>query len=613
MAADVDVVSTQVALNATYGVKTLPAGNTTWTADNVYILTDRVFVPNGSTLTIEPGTKIYSSFTNVGNDDDTSNDLVGTVIVARGAQIFAEGTAANPIVFDALQTLEAERGVDLPYDADSVVGVAGNAPGRTTTALWGGVIILGNASISLIDSSGQPVRNDVIEGSAPASAVDNDDGDGTGDGFTDILEYGYDGFFAQDNADNSGVFRYVSIRHGGYNFSPNNEINGLTLGGVGSGTTIDHVEVYCNEDDGIEFFGGTVNTSHLVVAFCKDDSFDIDQGHSGTHQFWFAIQDKTVTSDNLFEFDGIDTNNGGNTTAAASALVVAPSSPQIYNATLIGAGASASLGDDHGMALAEQFKGSVFNSIITDTDGKLANFASGASFGGTLGDGFANNIVGSFGDYVSATGNGSVVGGTAPSAFYQVGGTAINGNTDAQTNPLFASYTRNASNDLIGIDPRPTALNTTVSPGAPFSAKYRGAFDSSYNWANGWTKMSFEQELLFDTDNDGIYDSIDTDDDNDGLLDTKEAEVGSDPLVADSATFVAGVNALYTLSNIQDLSADDIIVQKSGSTATLNIPVESSNNLEAGSFISAGTATLSIPNVPADKQFYRFRIATPAP
>jgi hypothetical protein len=545
------------------------------------------------------------------------------VIVARGAQIFAEGTAANPIVFDAVQTLEAELGVDLPYDADSVVGVAGNAPGRTTTALWGGVIILGNASISLIDSSGQPVRNDVIEGSAPASAVDNDDGDGTGDGFTDILEYGYDGFFAQDNADNSGVFRYVSIRHGGYNFSPNNEINGLTLGGVGSGTTIDHVEVYCNEDDGIEFFGGTVNTSHLVVAFCKDDSFDIDQGHSGTHQFWFAIQDKTVTSDNLFEFDGIDTNNGGNTTAAASALVVAPSSPQIYNATLIGAGASASLGDDHGMALAEQFKGSVFNSIITDTDGKLANFATGASFGGTLGDGFANNIVGSFGDFTGT--NGSVVGGTAPSAFYQVGGTAINGNTDAQTNPLFASYTRNGSNDLIGIDPRPTALNTTVSAGAPFSAKYRGAFDSSYNWANGWTKMSFEQELLFDTDNDGTYDSIDSDDDNDGLADTKEAEVGSDPLVADSATFVAGVNALftsgqtsvtsnpndfslYTLSNIQNLSADDIIVQKSGSSATLTIPVESSANL-VPPFTSVGNATLTITGVPADKQFYRFRVA----
>ena len=78
--------------------------------------------------------------------------------------------------------------------------------------------------------------------------------------------------------------------------------NGLTLGGVGSATDIDHVEVYANADDGIEFFGGTVNTSHLVAAFCQDDSFDIDQGYSGTNQFWFAIQDPLL-ADGIGSFE----------------------------------------------------------------------------------------------------------------------------------------------------------------------------------------------------------------------------------------------------------------------------------------------------------------------
>ena len=323
----VDVIETQTTQNATYGVRTL-SGNQTWTADKTYIMTDRVYVPNGVTLTIEAGTKIYSTFDDKGTTtgtDATNDDSVGVLIIARGGKIMAQGTETKPIIFDALQSLEAELGADLPYDPDTIVGPA---PTATTTALWGGVIMLGNASISLVDASQQPVRNDIIEGFTPASAVDSDN-----DGFSDILEYGYDGQFAQNNASNSGVFSYVSIRHGGYNFAADNEINGLTLGGVGSGTKIDHVEVYANEDDGVEFFGGTVNTSHMVVAFCKDDSFDIDQGHSGTHQFWFAIQNPSG-GDNLGEWDGVDTNVSGQSTKTPGAA--AASNPQIYNVTFVG-------------------------------------------------------------------------------------------------------------------------------------------------------------------------------------------------------------------------------------------------------------------------------------
>ena len=122
----VDVIETQTAQNATYGVDTL-SGNQIWTADKTYILTDRVYVPNGVTLTIEPGTKIYSTFDNKNTttgSDATNDDSVGVLIIARGGKIMAQGTETAPIVFDALQSLEAELGVDLPYDPDTIAGPA---------------------------------------------------------------------------------------------------------------------------------------------------------------------------------------------------------------------------------------------------------------------------------------------------------------------------------------------------------------------------------------------------------------------------------------------------------------------------------------------------------
>ncbi|MGJ8644837.1 MAG: hypothetical protein ACSHX9_15620 [Luteolibacter sp.] len=637
----VDVVGSQTVFNASYGLKTL-VRDECWTADNVYILTDRVYVPDGVTLTIEAGTKIYGTSEDQGTTEDTSDDTVGALIIARGGMINAQGTACDPIVFDGLETLEAELNIDLEFDSDSTIGPA---PTRATGGLWGGVVILGNSSISLVDASDQPVRNDVIEGFTPASAADTENG-GTGDGFSDILEYGYDELFAQDEADNSGVFSYVSIRHGGYTFGPDNEINGLTLGGVGSGTTIDHVEVYANLDDGIEFFGGSVNTSNLAVAFCQDDSFDIDQGHSGTHQFWFAIQDKTTGGDNLGEWDGIDTNDGGPKGTTTNPNILA-SSPKIYNATFVGSGFSAA-GGDNGLFLDDQFNGELYNSILHDQEGSLASFSSDGSFGG-LGNGFANNIVGNFGTFVDT--NDDVIAGTAPAAFYQVGGTALNGNTDAGTAPGFAAYTRDGSSDLTGIDPRPITLNTTVTAGAPTFAPYRGAFggDNSENWTACWTKLSETDAMLIDTDEDGIYDNVDTDDDGDGLSDADELAAGTDPKVADSAALVAALNSgggitdtdgdgisddlentaalialgfdaavnnvsstnlfsdIFTSSSIQDLSADDIVVQKSGSTVTLSIPVESSIDLTAP-FTPEGDATLEITDAPANKEFYRFRI-----
>ena len=189
--------------------------NTTWTADNTYLLDKPIFVTNGATLTIEPGTTILG-------EENTGASTFGSLIITRGAKIMAEGTATQPIVF----TARAERdGIDndpavLP---DPALGDA---------SFWGGVVILGNAQVNNY-VGGVNTGTNLIEGFPNG-------------GDTSLVTYG--GGVSPNNTDNSGVLRYVSIRFGGFEFPANNEINGLTLDGVGSGTTIDHIEVVSNSD-----------------------------------------------------------------------------------------------------------------------------------------------------------------------------------------------------------------------------------------------------------------------------------------------------------------------------------------------------------------------------
>jgi hypothetical protein len=233
--------------------------NTTWTSDNVYTLDGRVVVPSGVELTIEAGTVIKA---NAGQEANAC-----AFIVARGGKVFANGTASEPIIF----TSSAD---EITRNHSSYPGFANLDP--SYKGLWGGVIILGNAGIS---ADAEAVQ---IEG------IPADDTNGLYGGTND--------------ADNSGVFKYVQIRHGGTLLGEGNEINGLTLGGVGSGTEIHHVEVVANVDDGIEFFGGSVDASHLAVHSQGDDAFDIDQSYNGTITNIVGIAD--AESDHAFEIDG---------------------------------------------------------------------------------------------------------------------------------------------------------------------------------------------------------------------------------------------------------------------------------------------------------------------
>ena len=232
--------------------------NTTWTNDKIYVLDRKVVVQDGVTLTIEPGTIIKGRA--------GTGSLSSALIVARGAKLMAQGTASQPIIFTA--------------EADNIdVGqTSGTNLDENNRGLWGGLLVLGYAPCSF---SGD-VEELQIEG------IPADDTFGL---------YG-----GTDPADDSGVITYVSIRHGGALIGEGNEINGLTLGGVGNGTTIDNVEVVANVDDGIEFFGGTVNASNLMVYAQGDDGLDIDQAYSGT--ITNAIVALGDISDHALEIDG---------------------------------------------------------------------------------------------------------------------------------------------------------------------------------------------------------------------------------------------------------------------------------------------------------------------
>jgi len=349
-----------------------------------------------------------------------------------------------------------------------------------------------------------------------------------------------------------------------------------------------------NADDGVEWFGGTVNTSNLVVAYCDDDSFDIDEGHQGTHQFLFTIQNPNF-GDNLGEWDGV----GGSDKASTKAGVIR-SNPQIYNATMIGAGAgsfsNSDVAKDNGIFMDDYFNGALINSVVTDSVNFLTSFA-GDGDGGALN--FDSNTIGNFGRYDGST-SGSVLSG-APAGYYISGFGAPNkDNSVPAVDPLFTAYSRTASGFISQIDPRPAVgsplLSSPVASGAPVATSYRGAFDGTTNWAAGWTFLDqngfFGATGIVDTDGDGLSDDDETnihgtsptlaDTDGDGVNDGVEvanAALGFNPIVADASTVLSNV---YTEAGILDLvTGNQVMIQGGGNgqPVTLSLPLFRSNDL----------------------------------
>jgi hypothetical protein len=269
--------------------------NDTWLCQNDYLLKGRVFVTPDVTLSIEAGTTIKGKF--------SSDPLNAAVLVVQpGGALNAVGTADRPIVFTS--------------EKEPQFRVAGD---------WGGVIILGRARVNEV----APIVEGVTMGG----------------------EYG-----GNDDDDSSGVLRYLRIEYGGTIIGSNNEINGLTFGGVGRGTEVDHIQVRQTLDDCFEFFGGTVNASHLVCQGQEDDGIDWDLGYRGKLQF-VVVQHRPNIDEAV---NGIEADNSSETALPVSA-------PTVYNITLIGDNATqASL--HYGMVLREWTDVSVFNALVMGYD-----------------------------------------------------------------------------------------------------------------------------------------------------------------------------------------------------------------------------------------------------
>jgi hypothetical protein len=422
-----------------------PGQNVVWTADKTYLLNGFVFVEDGATLTIEAGTVIKGK---PGQGENSS-----ALIIARGGKIFANGTATNPIIF----TAEAD-------DVDDLNDLPPNTRGQ-----WGGVIILGKAVINVAGGE------ENIEG-IPVTEIRG--------------LYG-----GTDDDDDSGVFRYVSLRYGGTNIGANNEINGLTMGAVGRKTVIEYVEVFNNADDGYEWFGGTVNTRYLVSAFNDDDGFDWDEGFRGKGQFWFLIQDPIVGGSGG-EHDGGTTPEDGQPYAI----------PIVYNSTYIGSGAtSTNARNDFALNIRDNSGGKYYNSIFTDFFGRGVQIDSLPATGENsqkrlqAGDiALQNNIFFGFG-----TGSG---GSQYSAQLFTRNYLNDAANNNRFVNPQLRGISRTTNRSL---DPRPQSGSPaltgarSIPAGDDFfvSANYVGAF-GTHNWAADWTFIS--QIGILTTDGAGL-------------------------------------------------------------------------------------------------------------
>jgi hypothetical protein len=214
---------------------------------------------NAGNLTIEPGVIVYANSTNADND---------LLVVNRGSTISAEGTETRPIIFTAQQNL------------------TGNVTDESQ-GLWGGIILLGRA----------PISNCNLAGVAGGAVNCENVVEGTGNAL-------YGGATAGDS---SGVMRYVQIRYSGTVITPGNELQGLTTGGVGSGTRLEYIQIHNSSDDGIEIFGGTHNARYFVVTGADDDSIDTDVGWKGFLQFMIASQRPNNTQSDTYMME-IDSN-----------------------------------------------------------------------------------------------------------------------------------------------------------------------------------------------------------------------------------------------------------------------------------------------------------------
>jgi len=281
--------------------------NLTLTANNLYALSGAVFVgqdkADSATLTIEAGTTIFGR---------SGGDYL---VVSRDSTIEANGTATNPITFTSNEDITGET---------------------TGAGQWGGIVLLGNAQSNKCPTDGSDCALQV---------------EGVEEGAV---------FGGTDDSDSSGTLRYVVVKHAGYEIAPDNELNGITFGAVGSGTKVEYIQVHENADDGVEFFGGTVNAKYLVLTSNKDDSVDWDNGFRGNLQYVLVKHAPGNGEANR----GIEGDNDGSTPNK-----LPQSNPTIANMTILGNGFDSADKDSEGVYLREGTKAQLFNFVVTGSSG----------------------------------------------------------------------------------------------------------------------------------------------------------------------------------------------------------------------------------------------------
>jgi hypothetical protein len=346
------------------------------------------------------------------------------LIITKGSKINAVGTATSPIVF-----------------------TSNNAAGSRSKGDWGGIILLGNGSFNLNNG----VNN--IEG------------------ITASADTQYGGGLTPDDTDNSGTLKYVRIEFGGYVYAPNSEINGLTMGAVGSGTTIDYVQVSFANDDAFEWFGGAVNCKHLVSYRNLDDDFDTDNGFSGKVQYALAIRDPQI-SDN----PSVSTSEGFESDNNAGGTAVSPYTSAIFtNCTLIGPsyrvtltnGGTLASGFKRGARIRRASKLSIYNSIFMD-------FQEGLHIDGVAAENnavanelkFKNNILAGIvttSKVLQVNSPGTITAGNNP-AFNMTSWYAANGNTTQTASAGLLTLPYNADATVYtGLDYRPATGSAALS------------------------------------------------------------------------------------------------------------------------------------------------------
>ena len=473
------------------------------TCANNYIIDQKIYIPAGQTLTINPGTVLKGRI--APNDIATGlpdKAKASALVIERGGKIMAEGSADCQIVFTA--------------EADNLNGLFPIA----NMGQWGGVVILGKATNNLTLAANGPF----VAGGAGKLAVG--DGLGTIEGFATTnpqdrygvltaasLPAGVTGELTSqvfDDNDNSGVMKYVSIRYSGAILAVGAEINGLTLGSVGRGTTIEHIEIVSCADDNIEIFGGTVNLKYITTLFGNDDMFDWDLGWTGKAQFLFGMKtDNTasVDSDSGFESDSDDNKSIGLLNTG-----LRRSTPVIYNATILGNNKSVTTSDNGSIAAInakELTGGEIYNSVF-------ANFKNGLNLTKSMGTRTGTSEA--YHNWSSTLGNGTQILKVKCNTFVGCTNPLTVGNAAASTvaadNTQFTTTDLNvivAGNTLPGFDysfavdnttnvfsakndpiPNPalTVVGCPVAPADGFFrvANYRGAFASTGdNWLSDWS------------------------------------------------------------------------------------------------------------------------------